>query len=253
MNPAKRSRARSRIPADATPVLVMLTALMVTVWVAAFVISFTGLRDAAQWANLEGTETVALPMMIDVFLAGASVGYLVARERQDTTTTRIFVAVMVGFGSLSVAANGVHAMAADVASLAQRIVGVALAVAAPVAILAATEVLARTVVSPPPPVKRDTPAPAPAATLPAASFVPKAAPTPAETPVEQPTSAPAPASPKGSKGGAARAEQRAQVLALAAEGLSVNAIHTRLGGSPARSTISLWLREAQERGELTAA
>ncbi|GEM_PF-760282 len=139
---------RARIPADALTVLVVQTLVLAGIWVCAVVVSFTGLIAAAGWANVAPGQRVFVPLFIDGVLIGGSLAYLVAKERKDAASRAIAATAMATFALLSVLGNAVHALAAATSGL-QRTVGVLVAVAAPVAILVTTELLARTVIASP--------------------------------------------------------------------------------------------------------
>lgn len=146
--PSRPTVHRARIPADAMTVLVVQVVALLGVWVCAIVVSFTGLVAAAGWANIAGQQRYAVPLFIDGILVGASLAYLVARERRDRASAVIAVLAMGVFCGLSILGNASHALGAAVVG-SERLTGVALAVAAPVAILVTTELLARTVIASP--------------------------------------------------------------------------------------------------------
>ena len=147
-SPTRPTVHRARIPADALTVLVVQVIALLAVWGCAIAVSFTGLVAAAGWANVGANVRYAVPLFIDGILVGASLAYLVARERRDRASAVIAVLAMTVFCALSVVGNAVHAMGSG-ASGAERVTGIALAVAAPVAILVTTELLARTVIASP--------------------------------------------------------------------------------------------------------
>ncbi|NTW41756.1 MAG: hypothetical protein HGA44_18060, partial [Cellulomonadaceae bacterium] len=189
--------------------------------------------------NVSGAQRYGVPVFIDGILVGASIAYLVARERHDRASAHIALAAMGGFAGLSILGNATHALAGTAIGV-QRITGVMLAVAAPLAILVTTELLARTVIAPPPPPK---PAPAvaraateaPAITIPAPAVV-EAGSRPARRVT---TSQPAPAL------GADREHQRAEVTRLVAEGGLSRAAIAEAVGVPL-STVKRWASAAPE-------
>ncbi len=245
---------RARIPADAMTVLVVQVIALLGVWGCAIAVSFTGLVAAAGWANVHGDIRYTVPLFIDGILVGASLAYLVARERKDRPSALIAVLAMVAFCGLSITGNAVHALGSGVAG-AERLTGVALAVAAPVAILVTTELLARTVISSP-----DEHQPAPRrqrrtqvqpqtlAPQPSAPTVQAPAPTPADPASPAPVRSGRPVA-AGVRGG--RDQLRARALVMAAEGLSDRAIAAALSaeaGTPiAHSTVGRWRRAAQDQ------
>lgn len=240
---------RARIPADAMTVLVVQVIALLGVWTCAIVVSFTGLVEAAGWANVGGSQRIAVPLFIDGILVGASLAYLVARERRDKASAVIAVLAMAAFCALSILGNAVHALGAD-ATGAERITGVALAVAAPVAILVTTELMARTVIASP---DEHVPAPSRRARRQQAQVVATTVQAPAPTPTT-PATAPAPVRAgrpvaAGVRGG--RDGLRARALAMAAEGMSDRAIASALseeaGEAVAHSTIGRWRRAAQDQ------
>ena len=235
--PVPHSRAhRARIAADAMPVLIVQTVMLAMVWAASISVSFTGLVAAASWANVTGVERFGVPVFIDGILVGASLAYLVARERHDGPSAWIALAAMLGFVSLSITGNATHALAAHAVG-AQRVTGVLLAVAAPIAIIVTTELLARTVIAPPP---------APKAAPAAASLValPAAAPASASVPTSgaRPRAA-RPVAPRPVLDDAARAEARQEAMRLASEGLSQRQIAAAVGAS--KSAVARWLSAAE--------
>ncbi|GAA3816369.1 helix-turn-helix domain-containing protein [Cellulomonas soli] len=236
--PATTRAHRARIAADAMPVLVVQTLVLGGVWASAIVVSFTGLVAAAGWANINGGQRFGVPVFIDGILVGASIAYLVARERHDRASAVIALGAMAGFAGLSIMGNATHALAGTATGV-QRITGVALAVAAPLAVLVTTELLARTVIAPPPPPKV---APAPAVARAAAEATAVTIPTPAAAEaISRParrvtTPRPTPAL------GADRDAQRAEVTRLVAEGLSRSAIADAVGVP--LSTVKRWATAA---------
>lgn len=199
------------------PVLVVQTAVLVTVWAAAIVVSFTGLVAAAAWANVDGWQRFGVPVLIDGILVGASLAYLVARERHDGPSAWIALAAMVTFVSLSITGNAMHALAAHAVG-AQRVTGVLLAVAAPIAIIVTTELLARTVIAPPP--------------------APKVA-TSVATPTAAQVRVTRPAAPRPVLDDGAKVAVREEALRLAAQGMSQRQIAAAVGAS--KSSVARWL------------
>ncbi|MBT0993918.1 helix-turn-helix domain-containing protein [Cellulomonas sp. DKR-3] len=239
---------RARIPADAIAVLVVQTLVLAGVWLTAIVVSFTGLVAAAGWANVAGLPSFGVPLFIDGILVGASLAYLVARERHDRASQWIAVLAMLAFCGLSITGNATHALGSSAAGM-ERITGILLAVAAPVAILVTTELLARTVIASP-----DEHVPAPAsraarrAARPATVTAPAALPTTAPAPTTQPAQRPAQwdetARPKRSS---YSQEQRAEAVRLAAEGLSQRQIAEAVGAT--KSAVQSWLAAGVPAGQ----
>jgi hypothetical protein len=245
--PAPRQTVhRARIPADALTVLVVQTLALAGIWVCAVVVSFTGLIAAAGWANVAPGQRVFVPLFIDGVLIGGSLAYLVAKERHDRASRTIAAAAMATFATLSVAGNAVHALAAATSG-AQRAVGVALAVAAPVAILVTTELLARTVIASP---DEHQPTPSRSARRAARTASSQPAPT-AATPGQTPQPvAPKPAAVTArttrnatGTGSADRAALREQAVQMAATGMSHREIAEALGVK-AHTTVGRWVAVA---------
>ncbi|MBT0995490.1 DUF2637 domain-containing protein [Cellulomonas sp. DKR-3] len=243
---------RARIPADAIAVLVVQTLVLAGIWVCAVVVSFTGLIAAAGWANVAEGQRVFVPLFIDGVLIGGSLAYLVAKERHDRASRSIAAVAMVAFAALSVAGNAVHALAASTSG-PERAVGVLIAVAAPIAILVTTELLARTVIASP---DENVPAPSRASrrraqvqpTLPALTApTTQATPTPVAPTAPAPTVRPVSASTGTVRSG--REEARAEFLALLAAGMSARGAAAAVGVPP--STGTRWAAAAREAGAVT--
>ncbi|MBD8059048.1 DUF2637 domain-containing protein [Cellulomonas sp. JH27-2] len=245
---------RARIPADAMTVLVVQVLALLGVWVCAIAVSFSGLVAAANWANIHGSQRYAVPLFIDGILVGASLAYLVARERKDKASAVIAVLAMAAFCGLSILGNATHALGSAAAG-SERLTGVALAVAAPIAILLTTELLARTVIASP---EEHVPAPSRSARRaarvvaqqPAQSATPVAAAAPTQPTTDaEPVRARRTATGAGSAGRTEREALKAEVLRLAAEGLSHRAITAQLEGAVPATTVGRWIRDAAEQND----
>jgi hypothetical protein len=217
---------RTRIAADSRTVVYGAAVLTLTVGVAAFCVSWSGLVAMAAFAGVPEAWRPCVPVLVDGALLAQTAVLMVLKERQESV--RATYAGLAGYTLLSVVTNGAHAWDAGGSTGGYRaIIGLALAAGAPVGVLVATHALAAVAISPAP-VRRPAPASAPLPDV--APAAPRAATPPQQRPARSaPARTPTPA------GVGARQE----ALRLAGEGLSQRAIAEAVGAS--KSSVARWL------------
>lgn len=245
----------TRLRGDARPILICAVALTSLLFLAAFAMGVPGLLDAATWARLSGWERALVPVVLDLGMLISAVASVVARARHESPVLpRISMGALAG---ISVAAQVVHVITATGPGeelLPRVVVGVAIAVAAPVWVLVTTEMLLSLAIAPPArragaktapapvqtyePVAAPVAAPIPQAAGPAAQETAPAA-RPAPTPEPAPAPAPALAPPKPkptptpapapSASETDREEQMARARELRAAGMSFGRISAETG------------------------
>jgi hypothetical protein len=181
---------RTGINPDSIPVLWFTVCLVSFLAVSSFMVSFTGLHEVAAWAGLPFWLRWAVPVFVDVAILAYTLAVLIHRHRGERTWPSWLS--LAGFTAFSVAANGAHAMAIDHVDMLQRVVGVAAAAAAPLAVFTATEQLARLIITNPDlrtPAADDAPE-APSASGPAELPAARQETAPARVPQEEPSAAP---------------------------------------------------------------
>lgn len=248
----------TRLRGDARPILICAVVLVSLLFLASFAMGVPGLLDAATWARLSGWERALVPVVLDLGMLISAVASVVARARHESPVLpRVSMGALAG---ISVAAQVVHVITATGPGEEHLrvVVGVAIAVAAPVWVLVTTEMLLSLAIAPPArragaktapapvqtyePVAAPVAAPIPQAAGPAAQETapaarpaptPEPAPAPAPalappkpkpTPTPTPTPAPAPSASETD-----REEQMARARELRAAGMSFGRISAETG------------------------
>lgn len=208
-------RQAARLQPDSRPVVLTATWLVTLLVVAAFVMGARGLASVGGWAGLTGWQAWLVPVVLDVGLGIAALAAVVARARQEPA--RLARVLLVGLTSLSVVAQVAHVVLPAHRFDAQTVLGAVIAAAAPLTVLAATEVLLSLAIAPP--VRQR-------ATRPARTIRPAASPAG----VAAPARVRAPGSPKAAaKAAGAPRPGDDEILRLKAEGLSNQAVAEHLG------------------------
>lgn len=104
---------------------------------ASFTLSFNALADLAHMSGaIPSSLTWLLPIVIDVFILQATWCVYVATRRRDDAGKRYHFAMLATFSTVSVAGNAGHAFLATEQSLMHGLMAVAIAIVAPLALLA---------------------------------------------------------------------------------------------------------------------
>lgn len=104
---------------------------------ASFTLSFNALADLADMSGaIPSSLTWLLPIVIDVFILQATWCVYVATRRRDDAGKRYHFAMLATFSTVSVAGNAGHAFLATEQSLMHGLMAVAIAIVAPLALLA---------------------------------------------------------------------------------------------------------------------
>ncbi|MFE0751480.1 DUF2637 domain-containing protein [Gordonia sp. NPDC058843] len=117
----------------------MATAVILSLIVvsASFTLSFSALADLARMSGaIPGGLTWLLPVVIDVFILQATWCVYVATRRHDDTGKRYHFAMLAIFSTISVAGNAGHAFLATDRGVTHGLMAVAIAIVAPLALLA---------------------------------------------------------------------------------------------------------------------
>ena len=133
------SRARQR-DGSTTSTASVATAVVLSLIVvgASFTLSFNALADLGQRSGaIPDSLTPLLPVVIDVFILQATWCVYVATKRRDDEGKRYHFAMLAIFSTVSVAGNAGHAyLAAGDQGIAHGLMAVAIAMVAPLALLA---------------------------------------------------------------------------------------------------------------------
>ncbi|MCF3940665.1 DUF2637 domain-containing protein [Gordonia tangerina] len=104
---------------------------------ASFTLSFNALADLARISGaIPDSLTPLLPVVIDVFILQATWCVYVATKRRDDAGKRYHFAMLAIFSTISIAGNAVHAFLATDSGVAHGLMAVAIAIVAPLALLA---------------------------------------------------------------------------------------------------------------------
>ncbi|WP_238423118.1 DUF2637 domain-containing protein [Gordonia sp. 'Campus'] len=117
----------------------MATAVLLSLIVvaASFTLSFTALSDLARMSGaIPGRLAWLLPVVIDVFILQATWCVYVATRRRDDPGKRYHFAMLAIFSTVSVAGNAGHAFLATDQGVMHGLMAVAIAIVAPLALLA---------------------------------------------------------------------------------------------------------------------
>lgn len=124
----------SRANAASVATAVILSLIVVA---ASFTLSFNALADLAQMSGaIPDSLTWLLPVVIDVFILQATWCVYVATKRRDDAGKRYHFAMLATFSTVSVAGNAGHAFLATEQDLMHGLMAVAIAIVAPLALLA---------------------------------------------------------------------------------------------------------------------
>lgn len=233
--PVAPRQPRTRIAADSRTVVYGAALLTLTVGVAAFCVSWSGLVAMAAFAGVPEAWRPCVPVLVDGALLAQTAVLMVLKERQ--VSTRATYAGLAGYTLLSVVTNAAHAWDAGGNVGGYRaVIGLALAAGAPIGVLVATHALAAVAISPAP-ARRSAPAAVSSPVLDAApatgltASAPRTPPPTSQRPVR-----PAPARTTKPVAGV---EARAEAQRLAREGMSQRAIAEAVGAS--KSSVARWL------------
>lgn len=144
MEEVKEPKVRSRrINPDAIPVLATAVALVGILMISSFIVSFSGIYDASEWTGLPEYFRWLPALFIDAAILAYTIALIVFKARGESVW-RTTVA-LVGFASISVMANIAHTVSYWDGNLAdfRAWVGVAITASAPIAVLMASEEIAR--------------------------------------------------------------------------------------------------------------
>ena len=130
----------SRIDPDTRTVVVTTVALVGTLGLVSFAVSFAGLVAVAEWAELPHRLRWAVPVFVDGALLAYTLAILVQRARGEST--RFSWAALGTFTLVSVGANAAHVLGTGDVQDWRTLVGAGLAALAPLGVLAATHTVA---------------------------------------------------------------------------------------------------------------
>lgn len=216
-------RPAARLRPDSRPVVLLATWLVGLLALAAFVMGARGLAQVGAWAGLAGWQVWLVPIVLDIGLGVAALAAVVARARQEPA--RLARVLLVALTSLSLTGQVAHVLLPAERISPQLIVGAVIAAAAPLTVLASTEVLLSLAIAPP--VRRKASKTSKTASAGAAATAKaiheKAA-------VARPTKKAS--TPAAKSDMAAPRPGDTAILALKAEGLSNRAVAERLGIGP---------------------
>jgi len=210
-------RPAARLQPDSRPVVMLATWLVGLLALAAFVMGARGLAQVGAWAGLAGWQVWLVPIVLDIGLGVAALAAVVARARQEPA--RLARVLLVALTSLSVAGQVAHVLLPAERISSQLIVGAVTAAAAPLTVLASTEVLLSLAIAPP--VRRK------ASKMARAGAAATAKASPEKAAVARPTKKAS--TPAAKSAAAAPRPGDDKILALKAEGLSNRAVAERLG------------------------
>jgi hypothetical protein len=133
----------SRLDPDARPVLVTAVALVTLLMVSSFAVSFTGIYEVSAWTGLPVILQWLPALFIDAAILAYTIALIVFKARGESVWRTL--AGLVGFASISVIANISHTLAFWDGNLAdyRAWVGVIITASAPIAVLLASEEIAR--------------------------------------------------------------------------------------------------------------
>jgi hypothetical protein len=133
----------SRLDPDARPVLVTAVALVTLLMVSSFAVSFTGIYEVSAWTGLPVILQWLPALFIDAAILAYTIALIVFKARGESVWRT--VAGLIGFASISVIANISHTLAFWGGNLTdyRAWVGVIITASAPIAVLLASEEIAR--------------------------------------------------------------------------------------------------------------
>ena len=136
-DPTSRARQRDRSTTSTASVATAVVLSLIVVG-ASFTLSFNALADLGQRSGaIPDSLTPLLPVVIDVFILQATWCVYVATKRRDDEGKRYHFAMLAIFSTVSVAGNAGHAyLAAGDQGIAHGLMAVAIAMVAPLALLA---------------------------------------------------------------------------------------------------------------------
>ena len=136
-DPTSRARQRDRSTTSTASVATAVVLSLIVVG-ASFTLSFNALADLGQRSGaIPDSLTPLLPVVIDVFILQATWCVYVATKRRDDEGKRYHFAMLAIFSTVSVAGNAGHAyLAAGDQGVAHGLMAVAIAMVAPLALLA---------------------------------------------------------------------------------------------------------------------
>lgn len=138
--PLKKS---NRINPDAIPVLAIAVALVTILMISSFAVSFSGIYDVSAWTGLPKPLQWLPALFIDAAILAYTISLVVFKARKESVW-RTLVGLS-AFASISVIANISHTLSYWDGSLVdfRAWVGVLITASAPVAVLLASEEIAR--------------------------------------------------------------------------------------------------------------
>jgi len=138
--PVKKS---NRINPDAIPVLAIAVALVTILMISSFAVSFSGIYDVSAWTGLPKPLQWLPALFIDAAILAYTISLVVFKARKESVW-RTLVGLS-AFASISVIANISHTLSYWDGSLVdfRAWVGVLITASAPVAVLLASEEIAR--------------------------------------------------------------------------------------------------------------
>lgn len=129
-----RQKDGSATGAVSVAIAVLLSLIVVA---ASFTLSFNALADLARMSGaIPDSLTWLLPVVIDVFILQATWCVYVATKRRDDPGKRYHFAMLAIFSTVSVAGNAGHAFLATGQGVMHGLMAVAIAIVAPLALLA---------------------------------------------------------------------------------------------------------------------
>lgn len=133
----------SRLNPDARPVLVTAVALVTLLMVSSFAVSFTGIYEVSAWTGLPVILQWLPALFIDAAILAYTIALIVFKARGESVWRTL--AGLTGFASISVIANVSHTLSFWNGSLTdfRAWIGVLITASAPVAVLLASEEIAR--------------------------------------------------------------------------------------------------------------
>ncbi|WP_431835501.1 DUF2637 domain-containing protein [Cellulomonas sp. Y8] len=210
-----QTRPAARLQPDSRPVVLTATWLVALLAIAAFVMGARGLAQVGAWAGLAGWQVWLVPIVLDIGLGVAALAAVVARARQEPA--RLARVLLVALTSLSVTGQVAHVLLPAEHVTTQLVVGAVIAAAAPLTVLASTEVLLSLAIAPP--VRRKTSKTTRATAAATAKTSPERVAAPPTRQASTPAAKSTPPAPRPGDD---------TILALKAEGLSNQAVADQL-------------------------
>jgi len=130
----------ARIDPDTRPVVLATVALVASLGLVSFTVSFAGLSAVAEWAALPNNLRWAVPVFVDGALLAYTLAVLVQRARGESAT--FSWTALAAFTAVSVAANAAHVLGVGDPGDWRTYAGAGIAAISPLGVFAATHTLA---------------------------------------------------------------------------------------------------------------